>query len=79
MREYAAQWLPIHKASVDDGTYNDYAHQVNVLIDMIGDIPVAKVTATDIKGVWTHYLGYSESAIKHARQLFNAIFDTAVE
>ena len=77
--EYAAYWLPIHKAGVSVKTYNDYVKQVNVLIEKLGSFPLSSITPSQIKDVYTHYLGYSASTIKRARMLYVAIWDTAIE
>lgn len=79
VRAYAAKWLPIHKSQVATKCYNDYARQINVLIDAIGDMRMVDVTPTDIMAVWQHYAGYSSSTISRSRHLFNALFDTAME
>lgn len=80
IRTYAAKWLPLHKSGVIDKTYNDYANQINALIEAIGDIPLRSVTVDDAKSVYTsHYSGYSQSTIKRARMLFIDMFDTAIE
>lgn len=59
IREYAAYWLPIHKATVSNRCYNDYAKQMNVLIDTIGNMILQDVKPSDIQRVWLHYAGYS--------------------
>lgn len=76
---YASQWLPTHKASVGDKTYADYAKQLNVLIKSIGDLYLADVKPEDIKRVYAHYVGYSDSTIKRARIIFNGVFESALE
>ncbi len=77
--EYAAKWLPIHKASVSKRTYNDYAKQVETLCSYIGDMPLRDVTPSDIKKVFNHYLGRSESNVSRAQHLFTGIFEGAVD
>ena len=80
VRAYAGKWLPLHKSGVIDKTYNDYANQINALIEAIGDIPLRSVTVDDAKSVYSyHYKGYSQSTIKRARMLFIDMFDTAIE
>lgn len=76
--EYAARWLPVHKASVGTKTYNDYAKQLDTLCKCIGDRLLREVTPSDIKAVFSHYLGYSESTIRRTRILFLALFESAV-
>ena len=77
--EYAAYWLPVHKANVAIKTYNDYAKQINVLIEKLGGYQLSSITPSQIKEVYTHYIGYSASTIKRARMLYIAIWDTAIE
>lgn len=79
VRWYAARWLPAHKASVSNKCYNDYARQLDVLLDVLGDLTVRQVQPTDCMRVWQHYLGYSQSTIKRSRMLFISLFDTAQE
>lgn len=59
VREYASAWLPVHKATVSNRCYNDYAKQMNVLIDTVGDMILQDVKPSDIQRVWLHYAGYS--------------------
>ena len=77
VRQYAGKWLPIAKASVSDKCYNDYAKQLDVLCDTIGDMPVQSVKPSDIKTVYARYVGYSQSTIHRAKMLFSAMFDSA--
>ena len=77
--DYAAKWLPVAKASVSDKCYNDYALQLEVLTSVCGDKYMAAVVPLDIKKVWTHYLGYSDSTIRRARMLYKALFASAIE
>lgn len=80
VRHYAASWLPIHKAEVSKRHYNDCAHHIDILCDQIGDMLIKEVKPSDIKSVFSsHYVGKSESTIKHAKILFSSIFETAVE
>lgn len=77
--EYAAQWLPIHKHAVSAKCYNDYAKQMDRLIATLGTLRLIDVKPTDIQRLWAHYDGYSASTIKRSRQLFYAMFDTAMD
>lgn len=79
VKQYAAEWLPTHKASVAMHTYNEYAIHVDRLIAELGDKRMRDVTATDIKCVYNTYEGKSESYIKKARIVFNGIFSSAVD
>lgn len=77
--DYASQWLPVHKHGVDKKTYNDYAKQINALLDAIGSMNIQEVKPSDIQRVWLHYDGYSDSTIKRSHQLFFSMFDTACD
>lgn len=76
---YAVKWLPLHKSSVSAKCYADYAVQIEALLEAIGKLPIADVTADDAATVWKHYSGYSSSTIHRARMLFISLFDTAIE
>ena len=77
--EYAAQWLPVAKAAVSDKCYNDYAVQMESLTSVCGDKYMNAVVPLDIKKVWTHYIGYSDSTIHRARMLYRAFFASGIE
>lgn len=80
VRQYASRWVLTHKASVSDKCYNDYVKQLNAMVEIIGDKRLMDVTPDDIKGIFsTHYLNYSASTIKRARQLYISMFDAAIE
>lgn len=77
--EYAARWLPIHKVGIRAKTYNGYQSLLQKLCDHIGDRPLVSVTASDIKAVFSDFIGQSDSHISHAKNLYKSMFDTAVE
>ncbi len=77
--DYASQWLPVHKHGVDKKAYNDYAKQIDALLDAIGSMNIQEVKPSDIQHVWLHYDGYSDSTIKRNHQLFFSMFDTACD
>ena len=77
--EYAAQWLPVAKASVSDKCYNDYAVQLEALTAVCGDKYLNAVVPLDIQKVWQHYVGYSDSTIHRARMLYRALFASGIE
>ena len=76
---YASSWLPVHKAAVGKGTYNSYVNYLNTLVRQIGKKPMKDVTPSDIKAVYSAYLGKSDSAIRKARMLYVALWDCAIE
>lgn len=79
VREYAQKWLPIAYPAVADSTYHGYAVHLEKLVDVIGNLPINKVTPLNIKEVYSQkYLGLSNSYIKSGRQLFCSFFDAAV-
>lgn len=78
VREFVMEWLPIAKASVSDKCYNDYARQLDKLTRVVGGMVLDSVKPSDIKAVWTEYLGMSQSTIHRARMIFNALFEAAV-
>lgn len=77
--EYASKWLPVAKAAVSDKCYNDYAVQLEALTDVCGDKYMNAVLPDDIKKVWRHYVGYSDSTIHRARMLYRAMFAAGME
>ena len=77
--DYIDEWLPLAKASVSEKCYNDYAVQMDVLRAVCGDKYLNAVLPLDIQKVWNHYLGYSDSTIRRARMLYNAMFVSAIE
>ncbi|MBR3741200.1 MAG: site-specific integrase [Clostridia bacterium] len=77
--EYAAQWLPLHKAGVSDKCYNDYARQLDKLCSVIGAQPLADVSVDAAAAVWKAYAGYSASTIHRAKMLYVSLFDAAIE
>lgn len=78
--DYAAKWLPIHKASVSDKCYNDYAKQIDKMSESIGDMLISDVKPTDIKKVYSDsFIGMSTSTIHRAKMIYTAIFNSAVE
>ena len=79
VRQYAAEWLPLHRSGVGDKTYDDYARQLDALNAVCGDKLLKEVTPDDAAAVWKHYADYSTSTIKRSAQLFRALFDSAIE
>jgi integrase len=77
--EYILKWLPLHKSSVSDKCYDDYAKQLEALLPVIGGKHLYEVTVDDAAEVWKHYEGYSASTIHRAKMLYVSLFDTAIE
>jgi integrase len=80
VKQYAEQWLPLHKSSVSIKCYNDYKKQLDALVDSLGDDTYMRsVSVDDAARVWKHYKGYSASTIKRAKMIYTALFDSAIE
>ena len=79
VQEYALKWLPLHKSTVSDKCYADYAKQLEALCAVIGAKKISAVSVDDAALVWRHYAGYSASTVKRSRMLFVSLFDTAIE
>jgi len=79
VKQYALEWLPIHKAKVSPKCYNDYATQLEKLFPLIGEKELSSVSVDDVAQVWNAFSGLSASTIKRARMLYISLFDTAIE
>lgn len=79
VKQYALEWLPIHKAGVSPKCYNDYAVQLEKLFPLIGEKELSAVSVDDVAQVWNTFSGFSASTIKRARMLYISLFDTAIE
>ena len=80
VQKYALKWLPANKVDVRDQTYNGYASMINALCARIGYKRIADVVPMDIKEFFSEeYKDYSDSHIRHAKNLFTAMFDGAVD
>ena len=79
VREYAIDWLPLHKGHVTAKTYNAYAAHLERLFPIIGDKLISAVTVDDAARCWRQYENKSSGGIKIARSLFVGLFDTAIE
>lgn len=77
--DYALPWLIRTYPSVSDSTKTGLAIHLQHLIDEIGNKQISSVVPSDIKGVYSkQYKNRSNSYLKAARQLFVALFDSAV-
>ena len=77
--DYALPWLKRTYPDVSDSTKTGLAIHLQHLIDEIGSKQIANVVPSDIKGVYSkQYRSCSNSYLKAARQLFTALFDSAV-
>ena len=79
VRDYADNWLDRSCPNIAPSTKRGYKTHLQTLINAIGDLPLYDVKPSDIKAVYSaHYKGLSNSYIKSAKQLYCAMFDSAV-
>lgn len=76
---YALPWLKRTYPAVRDNTYTKLAIHLQHLIDVIGEKQISLVLPSDIKEIYsTEYRDCSASYLKGAKQLYCALFDSAV-
>lgn len=79
VKEYALKWFDRYYPNVAPTTKQGLKTHLQALINAIGDLPVAEVKPSYIKSIYSeHYAGLSNSYIKAAKQLYCALFDSAV-
>ena len=79
VQEYALQWFDRYYPNVSPSTKKGLKTHLQTLLDAIGDLPVSEVKPSDIKGIYSDkYKTLSDSYIKAAKQLYCALFDSAV-
>ena len=79
VREYAEKWLDRSFPNVAPSTKRGYNSHLQTLLNAIGNLPLSDVKPSDIKAVYSsHYKGLSNSYVKAAKQLYCALFDSAV-
>lgn len=77
--EYGLPWLKRTFPAVADSTYAGLAIHLQHLVDSVGDKQISTVLPSDIKQVYAdHYKTLSNSYINGAKQLYCALFDSAV-
>lgn len=77
--EYALPWLKRSYPSVSDSTYTGLAIHLQHLVDIIGNKRISDIVPSDLKEVYSfYYKGLSNSYIKGAKQLYCALFDSAL-
>ena len=77
--DLVSQWLPVAKASVAKGTYNQYASIMEKLTDTVGEKYVSAVSPADIKRTWVLFVGKSQSYISKAKTLYKSFFQYAID
>lgn len=76
---YAEKWLERSRPDVVPSTMTGLRTHLANLTDAVGNLPLSDVKPSDIKGIFsTRYKGLSNSYIKAAKQLYCAMFDSAV-
>ena len=79
VKDYAAQWLDRAYPNISPSTKKGLSAHLKTLINAIGEKPVAEVKPSDIKQIYSDsYKMLSNSYIKAAKQLYCAMFDSAV-
>lgn len=77
--DYALPWLKRSYPEVANSTYTGLAIHLQHLIDEIGNLHISEVVPSNIKDIYSNqYIGCSNSYLKAAKQLFSALFDSAV-
>ena len=77
--DYGLKWIKISHPNVADSTYQGLTIHLQHLVNCIGNVPVRDVKPSMIKEVYcTEYQNASNSYLKAAKQLFTALFDSAV-
>ena len=79
LTDYAAYWMPIHKASVKPSTYNAYLSILTATIQPIGSIYLHALTSDHIAEALSALNGKSASYIHKARILLTEILDSATD
>lgn len=79
LSEYAAYWLPIHKAGVKTSTYNAYVSILNTAIASIGGIQLSNLTPDHITEALATLKDKSSSYIHKSRILLTEILDSATD
>ena len=77
--DYGVKWLKIAHPTVADTTYAGLSIHLQHLVNRLGNMPICDVKPLQIKEVYsTEYQNVSNSYLKGAKQLFSALFDSAV-
>lgn len=77
--EYGVKWLKIAHPAVSDSTFKGLSIHLQHLVNQLGNTPICDVKPLQIKEVYSkEYLNVSNSYIKAAKELFCALFDSAV-
>lgn len=78
VQEYAEKWLTMHSANIRETTLADYRSKVkNYIIEPIGDMYMAEVTADDVKAAIIKASKQSVSIYRSVQMLYKKIFNSA--
>ena len=77
--EYGTKWIRIAHPDVSDATYTGYSIHLQHLVNQLGNTPICDVKPLQIKEVYSkEYANVSNSYLKAAKELYCALFDSAV-
>ena len=80
LAEYGNAWLPVAHPKVSDSTYRGLAIHLEKLLKHLGNERLIDIKPLQIRQVYTdEYLNASQSYILAGKQLFVALFDSAIE
>ena len=77
--ELAQKWLERAYPNPNKRTLAGVKRHIDILCEVVGNLPVSQVKPSDIKEVYsTKYKGLSNSYITNGKNIFCAVFDSAV-
>ena len=77
--EYGSKWLKIAHPTVSGATYRGLSVHLQHLVNQLGNVPICDIKPLQIKEVYSlEYKNVSNSYLKAAKQLYCALFDSAV-
>lgn len=79
-RVVAEEWETLHRDSVSDRTWKNYAPHFAEIVELYGDSAVADITAFDVSQdlLAAKSKGYSHTVVNSRRSIWNGIFDYAI-
>lgn len=77
--QYAAKWLPTHRAGVSPATYGQYASLLETVVQPIAHIRLPDLKADDVSAALSQLVGKSGSYIHKASNLLTAMLDAATD
>ncbi len=80
LKEVAGQWEQLHRDSVADRTWKNYAPHLTSIVDLYGSMPIADITAFDVSQdlLAAKARGFSHTVVNTRRSIWNGIFDYAI-